>query len=37
MSDGSAAFAPQSTLGGSTLLRGCGEGIKTSVEIGYPY
>jgi len=37
MSDSSAPFAQQSTLGGSYLLRGFGESIKTYVEIGYPY
>ena len=37
MSGSSAAFAQQSTLGDSYLLRGFGEGIKTYVEIGYPY
>jgi hypothetical protein len=37
MSDSSAPFAQQSTLGGSYLLRGFGAGIRTCVEIGYPY
>lgn len=37
ISDSSAPFAQQGTLGGSYLLRGFGEGIKTYVEIGYPY
>lgn len=37
MSDSSAPFAQQRRLGGSYLLRGFGEGIKSCVEIGYPY